>query len=93
MRVEKIQPPSCSGFDKLPLPCAKKLWLAQTTLEWEDEYKKYLSFRYRGEMLTAGSLREAFGGASIDHESDLAKDLSNWSKDVDDLGSLLLLII
>jgi len=93
MNVGKAQPSTCAEFDKIPLASTKSMWLAQTTSAWEDEYKKYLSVRHGTQMPTVGGLREAYGASTNDHESDLVKDLSNWSKDVDDLGSLLLMAI
>jgi hypothetical protein len=82
-------PKSCALFDEIPLPCAKSMWLAKTTSEWEDEYKKYLSLRHGSGMPTVGVLR---GAGTAEPDSDFVKDLANWSSDVDDLGSLLLLV-
>lgn len=83
-------PNTCDQFDKMPLPCTKNMWLATTASKWEDEYKEYLSLRCSAERPTVGDLRKS-GTAVMD--VDFVKDLSYWSKDVDDLGSLLLLSI
>ncbi|KUJ24333.1 uncharacterized protein LY89DRAFT_18568 [Mollisia scopiformis] len=93
MDVGKAQPSSCVGFDKVPLPCGKSMFLAQTASSWEDEYKKYLSSRNGSEMPTVGNLRKMFRTETNDWQNDLVKDLSGWSKDVDDLGSLLLVAV
>lgn len=42
-------------------------------------------------MPTIGTLRKMYGGANKDRDDDRAQDLSDWSKDADDLGALLLM--
>lgn len=66
------------------------MWLAKTVPAWENEYNKYLSLRHGNKMPTVGALR---GAGVAEANDDLINDLSNWSNDVDDLGSLLLLVV
>ncbi|KAE8451057.1 hypothetical protein EG329_004729 [Mollisiaceae sp. DMI_Dod_QoI] len=87
------KPASCTNLNKIPLPCSKQIWLAQTPSSWEDEYKKYLSLRHGSEMPDIGGLQEAYRADARDFENDLVQDLSKWSKEVEDLGSLLLMAI
>lgn len=91
MNVSRAQVEPCAHFEGISLPCGRSMWQAKTTSVWEDEYKKYLSLREGSAMPTIGNLRKVYGGADKDLDSDLVRDLSNWSKDADDLGSLLLM--
>ncbi|CZR55295.1 uncharacterized protein PAC_05182 [Phialocephala subalpina] len=91
MNVSRAQAEPCAHFEGISLPCGRSMWHAKTTSVWEDEYKKYLSLREGSAMPTIGNLRKVYGGADKDLDSDLVRDLSNWSKDADDLGSLLLM--
>jgi hypothetical protein len=84
------KPADCSAMDQMYLPCSKALWEAETEGAWEQEYKKYLSTRNCGGLLTIGDLRRS-NNVSVDEvDKDLIDDLSRWVEEVDSLGSLLL---
>lgn len=91
MNVSKAQAEPCPHFEGIALPCSRSMWHAKTISAWEDEYKKYLSLRAGSAMPTIGALRKGLGGADKDLDNDRVQDLSNWSKDADDLGALLLM--
>jgi hypothetical protein len=86
-------PPGCSQLDSVPLPSSKRLWEAKTRVEWESEYKNYLSTRKGAGLLLTKSLRESTKSEVESMGSDIVEDLSRWSESVDRLGSLLLMAL
>lgn len=84
------KPSGCSTLDDLPLSSTKNVWEAKTRTEWENEYGKYLLSKSSKELLRARVLRESSRSRIVDSDQGLVKDLSWWSKDMDDLGSLLM---
>ena len=59
LNVGQPKPQDCSSLDEIPLPCSKTIWQAETQVAWEKEYKRYLSTRNCGRMLTTGDLRKS----------------------------------
>lgn len=90
MNLGSDLPKSCALLDEIPLPCAKQMWTAKTAAAWTEGYLRYLSIREGNKMPTVGDLRRA---GAVEANSGTIKDLSNWSSDVDDLGSLLLMVV
>jgi hypothetical protein len=85
--------PSCSQLDKLPLPCSKAMWEAESKSEWEDQYKNYLSNMKGGRTLQCGDLRHLNKIEVGSLGSDRVDGLSAWSKGVDNFGAMLLLAV
>jgi hypothetical protein len=85
--------PSCSQFDKLPLPCSKAMWEAESKSEWEDQYKTYLSNMKGGRTLQFGDLRHLNKVEVSSLGVDRVDGLSAWSKGVDNFGAMLLLVV
>jgi hypothetical protein len=92
MSMEKLRSPSCSYLDRIALPCSKGMWEAETKRAWELEYKNYLSKRKGSEMLNCGDLRQQLNDQDMNSSaSNIAEDLSTWSREVDSFGAMLLL--
>ncbi len=84
-------PTVCPELHKIPLPCSKEMWGAETKLAWESEYQKYLSRRSGGRIPMVGDLVR-LNESNVDSlELEMVGDLSNWSEAADSYGSLLLL--
>jgi len=83
--------PSCDELDKIPLPCSKEMWNAESETSWEIEYKKHLSTKKSRGMLTCGHLRQSSQLNMTEVNSDRVEDLGNWSTSIDRLGTVLLI--
>jgi hypothetical protein len=84
-------PSGCSHLDELLLPCSKSMWEAETSSAWESEYQKYLCARKSSEMLRCGHLFQMKESDPNAIGSETEEDLATWSKEIDDLGALLLM--
>lgn len=82
---------ACFEFDKIPLPCCKTAWNAKTKAEWEVVYFKYVSKRQSHGVLKIGDWRRSKQVDISTLDSDMVADLSNWSTDLDNFGSMILI--
>lgn len=90
LNIGTPSPTDCSVMDQIPLPCSKSVWQAETEAAWEKEYKRYLSTKNCGRILTVGDLRQSNNLDLNSLDTDIKGDLSEWAESVDSLGSLLL---
>lgn len=74
----------------IPLPSSNVMWEAETELAWSREYQNYLSRRKRNRPMELRDLVTARKSEMSGLDGGLVDDLSDWSKEVDSFGSMLL---
>lgn len=90
LRIGNFQSASCQAMDKIPLPCKRSMWEAETVTEWETEYKKYLQNRKGSQMTTIGDLRASRQQDTRSLDYEIVEDIATWATGTDDFGAMLL---
>ena len=77
------------SYRHIQLPAAKSLWEASTESAWETEYEASRIFLTSG-LSTLGDLNDA---QRSDYSPSNARNLDTWNAGIDNLGTLLNLVV
>ena len=82
-------PCKCSGIGKMPLPCVKDVWEADTRPALEAAYDLNAKFR---KNLLYEDLMQSLNQKDASTESICIDELSEWCANLDGLGSLVYIV-
>lgn len=77
---------SCEGYDRVPLPCARNLWFADTSKRWEREYEDRITEIEDSRVLSLGFISRPL---HCGQEASEFQILQKWCSQLDDFGSLV----